>query len=76
MYRLEGLLNQYVSADETERLHLYLAHGTLRDRFIRIEMEALAAATEKRPARSESRWLDRCRSGLEAISNLCFHRCR
>ena len=34
MNRVEILINQYVSADETERLHLYLAHRELRDRFI------------------------------------------
>jgi hypothetical protein len=67
MNRLESLLNEYISADENERLHLYLTHRTLRDRFIRIEMEALSAVAEKRAARPAARWLERFRSSLEAI---------
>lgn len=67
MNHLETLLNKYVSADETERLHLYLTHRTMRDQFIRIEMDAQSAAVEKRPARPVGRWLERFRSSFEAI---------
>ena len=67
MNHLETLLDDYVSADEIERLHLYLTHRTLRNQFIRIEMEELSAAVEKRPARSAGRWLERFRTSFEPI---------
>jgi hypothetical protein len=69
MNRLEALLDEYASADESERLHLFLTHREFRDDFLRIEVGELSAATRKREriARPVRRWLDRWRSSLEAI---------
>lgn len=67
MNRLEVLLNEYASADETVRLHMFLAHREFRDSFIRIEMEEFSIAAEKRVARPARGWLERFHSSLEAI---------
>lgn len=67
MNRLEVLLNEYASADETGRLHMFLTHREFRDGFIRIELEELSVASKIRVARPIRRWLDRFHSSLEAI---------
>jgi hypothetical protein len=67
MNRLEALINDYASANETGRLHLFLAHREFRDCFMQIEMEELSAAARKRVARPLRKWLDRFHSSLEAI---------
>jgi len=67
MNRQEVLLNEYASADETGRLHLFLTHRELRDCFLRIELEELSMAPKKRVARPARRCLDRLQSSFEAI---------
>lgn len=69
MNRLKVLLDEYASADETGRLHLFLNHRSFRDHFLRIEVEEMSAAAGKRGrvARPVRRWLDRWHSGLETI---------
>lgn len=67
MNRQEVLIDEYASADETVRLHLFLAHREFRDCFIRIEMEELSIATRKRAARPVRGWLARFHASLEAI---------
>lgn len=67
MNRLKVLLNDYASADETGRLHLFLTHREFRDSFLRIELEELSMAAKKQGARPVRRWLDRWHSSLEAI---------
>lgn len=68
MNRLAILLSEYASADETERLHLFLAHREFRDSFIKIDLEELSIATKKRAARPVRRWLDRFHCNFEAIN--------
>jgi hypothetical protein len=73
MNRLAILLSEYASADETGRLHLFLAHRELRDDFITIELEESSiAAVKKRAARPIRSWLNRFRFNFEAISNHRF----
>jgi hypothetical protein len=67
MNRLEVLLKEYASADETGRLHLFLAHREFRGSFIRIDLEGLSCAAKKRAARPIRRWLDRFHSKLDAV---------
>jgi hypothetical protein len=67
MDRLENVLNAYASADETGRLHLFLAHRELREQFIRIDLNELSIEAKKRAARPARRWLDRLYANLEAI---------
>jgi hypothetical protein len=67
MNRLEALLNDYASADDTGRLHLFLAYREHRDRFMRIELEELSAGAGKRAPRPVRRWLERLHSSFEAI---------
>ena len=67
MDRLENVLNTYVSADETGRLHLFLAHRELRERFIGVDLNELSIEAKKRAARPARRWLDRFCANLEAI---------
>ena len=64
---LEHLLNEYASAGEAGRLHLFLTHRDFRDCFMRIELEELSAAARKRTGRPVRRWLDRLHSSFEAI---------
>lgn len=61
------IIDEYASADETVRLHLFLAHREFRDCFIRIEMEELSIAARKRAARPARGWLARIHASLEAI---------
>jgi hypothetical protein len=69
MNRLEDfLLIEYASADETERLHLFLTHREFRDDFLRIEVEEWSRETiRQRAAGPVRRWLDRWQAGLETI---------
>lgn len=68
MNRQETLIiDEYASADETVRLHLFLAHREFRDCFIQIEMEELSIATRKRAVRPVRGWLARFHESLEAI---------
>ena len=67
MNRLQNLLNDYAAADETKRLHLFLTHPGLRDRFLKIDLEELPIATQKRSIRSACCWLDRLFTGLDTI---------
>jgi hypothetical protein len=67
MDRLETVLNAYASADETGRLHLFLAHRELREQFIGIDLNELSIEAKKRAARPARRWLGRFYADLEAI---------
>jgi hypothetical protein len=67
MNRLEDLLNRYASADESERLHLFLTHREIRDDFLRIEVEELFKAARQQAAGPVRKWLDRWQAGLETI---------
>jgi hypothetical protein len=43
-----SVLNDYMAADETERLYLFLAHPDFRDRFIKIDMGKSSHVTPHR----------------------------
>jgi len=67
MNRLGDLINKYASADESERLHLFLIHREVRNDFLRIEAEELSRAARQQAVGPVRRWLDRWQAGLETI---------
>lgn len=73
MNRLEMLIKEYASADETGRLHMFLAHRELRDSFIRVDLEELAVAKKNRRVASVRRWMNRLCLNLK-IRDTCFGR--
>lgn len=70
MNRNDSLIKEYVSADETARLHLFLVHRDLRDCFIRIDMAALRRLEAQRPVRPAVRWVERLRQLCPACSKV------
>ncbi len=74
MNRMESIINEYVSGDESVRLHLFLAHRELRDAFVRIDLAASQQITSEQPARSPLRWLNRLLQLFLLIPNYrCAH---
>ena len=51
MNRMETIVDEYVEADESQRLHLFLAHRDFRDAFMEIDM----ADALRKPGRTEVR---------------------
>ena len=61
MNPMESIIKEYVLADESTRLHLFLVHREFRDHFIGIEMAALRRLKAQRSERPAVRWVDRLR---------------
>jgi hypothetical protein len=59
MDRMDMIINEYVSADESGRLHLFLAHRDLRDSFIRIDLSESSQAMKALSVQPGMRWVDR-----------------
>lgn len=56
---MDSIIRDYASADETGRLHLFLNHRHLRDRFMQIDMAESAWAQEKQSAKLRISWVER-----------------
>ena len=59
MSPLDTILNHYESADETERLHLFLSHRDLREAFMQIEMSQGPKVRTQSSTESGWRWKNR-----------------
>lgn len=70
MNRMESIIREYVSSDESARLHLFLVHRDLRDHFIQIEMAALRRIKAQRSVQPTVRWIDRLRQVCPACPKI------
>jgi len=59
MDRMDTIINEYVSADESGRLHLFLAHRDLRDSFIKIDLSESCQVRKAPSAQPGIRWVER-----------------
>ena len=59
MNHADTILAEYASADETERLYLFLSHRDFRDHFIKIDMSESSRVPEKRSIQPVIGWIDR-----------------
>ena len=58
MKYIHPMINDYASADESARVHLFLAHPELREGFLTIDLES--ARSSKHPSTvAKSSWKDR-----------------
>ncbi len=59
MNRVDTILAEYTSADEAERLFLFLAHRDLRDIFMKIDKIQSRQGQEKCSAQPGRTWINR-----------------
>jgi hypothetical protein len=56
---MDTIIDEYVSADESGRLHLFLAHRDLRDSFIKIDLSESSQVRKASSVQSGKRWVER-----------------
>ena len=59
MDRMDTIIDEYVSADESGRLYLFLAHRDLRDSFIKIDLSESSRVRKASSVQPGKRWVDR-----------------
>ena len=56
---MDTIINEYVSADESGRLHLFLAHRDLRDSFIKIDLSESSQVRKSSSVQPGKGWVER-----------------